>query len=39
MIVTKVEAEGKSIIWYCGGVCPSIGGHGGLWTQEVAFVR
>jgi len=38
MIVTKVEAEGKSIIWYCGGVCPSVGRLGGPWTQETPFV-
>lgn len=37
MIVTKVEAEGKSVIWYCGGVCP-VGDLGGSWTQEAPFV-
>ena len=32
MIVTDVETEAESIIWYCGGVCPSVGRLGGLWV-------
>jgi hypothetical protein len=34
MIVTEVEAEVKSVIWYCGGVHPFVGGFGGLQIRE-----